>query len=105
MAKFEEHCEDCYRELGDRFEEVNRWLDEWFRVVGPDHRDLRHNERGVEKVRRKWGDKAAKAAEIHIMKDEGCIPKCDGVFMTRLAFNPNIYQAFIKEYENENNTK
>jgi hypothetical protein len=26
--------------------------------------------RGIEEVRRRWGDKAAKAAEIHIRRDE-----------------------------------
>ena len=99
MAKFEEHCEDCFRELGDRFENVNGWLDELFEFVGSDHRDIRHNSKGVEKVRKMWGDKAAKAAEIHIMRDEGCIPKIDKAFNLRLAFKPHIHQAFLKEYE------
>jgi hypothetical protein len=100
MAKFEEHCEDCFRELGDRFEDVNRWLDELFEFIGSDHRDIRHNEKGVAKIKVMWGDKAAQAAEIHIKRDErGIVPKCDKSFMMRMAFKPNIYQAFLKEYE------
>jgi len=99
MAKFEEHCEDCQRILGERFENVNGWLDELFEFVGSDHRDIRHNEKGIEKVRKMWGDKAARAAEIHIMRDEGRIPKIDKAFNLRLAFKPHIYQAFLKEYE------
>jgi hypothetical protein len=49
-----------------------------------------------------WGDKAAKATEIHIKRDcHGIVPKVDKVFMTRMAFKPNIYQVFFKEYGNE----
>jgi hypothetical protein len=33
------------------------------------HRSFRHNVNGVEEVRKKWGDEAAKAAEIHIKRD------------------------------------
>jgi len=101
MAKFEVHCQDCMDQLGDRFEQVNSWLDELFSLVGSGHRDIRHNEKGVEKVRQMWGDEAAKAAEIHISKDEGCIPKIDLTFQMRLAMKPHIHQAFIKEYEDE----
>ena len=100
MAKWEEHCQDCERELGERFEEVNGWLDELFEFVGSDHRDIRHNELGVEKVREMWGDKAAQAAEIHIRRDEhGAIPKVDDAFKLRMAMKPHIHQAFLKEYE------
>ena len=77
MAAFEEHCEDCVKELGKPYEEVHRWLDELFRKVGPKHRSIRHHNEGIEEVRAKWGDEAAKAAEIHIKKD------CYGVVPTR----------------------
>lgn len=102
MSKFEEHCEDCKRELGNSFEQVNEWLDEFFEFVGADHRDIRHNDRGVQKAIKIWGEEAGKAAEIHIKRDcHGSIPKVDNVFMMRMAFKPHIYQAFLKEYENE----
>jgi len=70
MAKVAEHCQDCIDELGEPFEQVHKWLDGLFRYAGSDHRDIRHNVKGVEKVRKMWGDKAAKAAEIHILKEE-----------------------------------
>ena len=100
MAKVSEHCEDCLRELGDEFLEVNLWLDELFDFVGSAHRDIRHNELGIRKIREKWGEKAGRAAEIHIMRDCDCIPKVDDEFTMKLSLgNSNIYQAFLKEYE------
>lgn len=77
MAKFEEHCEDCKRELGESFDYVHKWLDELFSKLGAKHRDARHHTGGVEEVRKKWGDRAAQAAEIHIKKD------CNGIIPTR----------------------
>ena len=100
MPKFEVHCEDCVRELGKPYKEVHKWLDELFSVLGADHRDIRHNVLGVEKVRKMWGDEAAKAAEIHIMADEYCIPKIDDVFKIRVAMSTHLHQAFRLEYPN-----
>tara|TARA_Y100000310_G_C20357186_1_gene657232 strand:+ start:297 stop:620 length:324 start_codon:yes stop_codon:yes gene_type:complete len=72
MAWFNEHCEECQEKLGERFEQVHRWLDELARKVGKGkHRSARHHKDGVEEVRKKWGDKAAQAAELHIMTDYG----------------------------------
>lgn len=70
MASLEVHCQDCVEALGEPFERVHIWLDEFFKTVGPQHRAIRHNAEGVAEVRRMWGDKAAKAAELHI--------ECDG---------------------------
>ena len=98
MARISEHCEDCAAVLGDPCREVNEWLDELFDKLGPDHRDIRHNEKGVEKVRKMWGDRAALAAEIHIRRDEGCIPKVDAVFKLRVAMNVPVRLAYIEEY-------
>lgn len=98
MAWISEHCEDCASALGDPFREVNEWLDELFDSLGPAHRDVRHNELGVEKVRKMWGDRAALAAEIHIRRDEGCIPKVDPAFKIRVVMNPPVRIAFINEY-------
>jgi len=75
MPKFEKHCQDCMEQLGESFEEVHTWLDEFFEEQGPSHRDVRHHEGGVEEVRKKWGDRAAEAASIHIKADcKGKIP-------------------------------
>jgi hypothetical protein len=54
---------------------VHHWLDELAKIYWPwmGHRVHRHTKEGIEVVRQKWGDMAAKAAEIHILKDEGAI--------------------------------
>ena len=69
MASLQEHENDCYAALGNPFTEVHRWLDEFFRTMGPKHRAIRHHQGGVDEARKKWGDDAAQAAEIHIHKD------------------------------------
>jgi len=90
MASFEEHCEDCIRELGKPYQGVHIWLDELFKKLGPKHRDARHHIGGVEEVRKKWGDESARAAEIHIMKDcGGIIPSKEEAQMFSL-FGPDI---------------
>jgi len=71
MPSFEEHCRECELRLGNRFEYVHHWLDEL--AHNPhffiQHRQFRHNQKGIEWIRKKWGDKAVKAAEIHIRMD------------------------------------
>lgn len=69
MASEKEHSADCVKELGEPFTEVHQWLDELYPKLGHNHRSARHHVVGVEEVRAKWGDRAALAAEIHIMKD------------------------------------
>jgi hypothetical protein len=73
VASFEEHCQDCIAQLGDPFPEIHIWLDEFFPTKGLHHRVVRHHLGGVSEVERKWGHKAALAAEIHIKKDCGGI--------------------------------
>ena len=69
MSILKDHCEDCLKELGEDFRFVHEWLDELFKYTGPDHREYRHNRKGIEEVRRRWGDRAARAAAIHIKRD------------------------------------
>ena len=71
MPSLSEHSADCCRDLGEPFEHVHEWLDVLFKVMGPKHRSARHHAGGVEQVRKMWGDRAALAAEIHIMRDCG----------------------------------
>ena len=71
MARKEEHCRDCLAELGDAFGYVHEWLDGFQVEYGAAHRPFRHHAEGVETVRAKWGDRAARAAEIHIRRDTG----------------------------------
>ena len=76
MATIDEHCQDCLEALGDPFPHVHEWLDEFQVDYGPMHRSFRHHVEGVERVRAKWGDRAARAAEIHIRRD------CGGVILS-----------------------
>ena len=71
MAKFEEHCRACVEELGEPFEAVHLWLDEFAGQPGiaTRHRRFRHHKEGIEEVRAKWGDRAAQAAINHIRLD------------------------------------
>lgn len=69
---FEEHCRRCQELLCDRFEQVNRWIDELAHTgpkFNPYHRKHRHNHEGINEVRNCWGDKAAEAATLHILDD------------------------------------
>jgi len=85
MSTFERHCEDCVRELGESFDYVHEWLDEFYEEQGPNHRDVRHHEDGVEEARQKWGDKAAEAAIVHIKADcKGSVPTMQQVKLWRL---------------------
>jgi len=74
MAKFEEHCADCERLLGNKHEEVNRWMDELFREYGADHRRHRHCWSGVRQAKHLYGEDGAKAAIVHIVRDCGGVP-------------------------------
>jgi hypothetical protein len=75
MAKSEEHCRDCERILGNKHEDVNRWMDELFRQYGPKHRKHRHCWAGVREAQRLFGDEGAKAAIVHIVRDCGSVPR------------------------------
>jgi len=75
MASWKEHSDDCEKQLGKGWDVVHHWLDEYAKIYWPwkGHRIHRHHLEGVQEVREKWGDEAAKAAEIHIIKDEGSV--------------------------------
>lgn len=71
MPTYDDHCRKCEQELGDAFEHVHLWLDEFYgkSPCYSRHRFLRHHLKGIEEVREMWGDRAAMAAEIHIRQD------------------------------------
>jgi len=74
--RYQEHCKECEEKMGKAWDVVHLWLDEFAKDTDGwiGHRMKRHNLAGVEEVRHKWGDEAAKAAELHIIADEGKIP-------------------------------
>ena len=74
MAFKEQHAEDCERLLGEPFWEVHNYLDELAKKWPPNkygawHRGYRHNKTGVKYCLHRWGEKAAMAAKIHIVRD------------------------------------
>ena len=76
MPPFKQHCADCVRELGKPYERIHQWLDEYAKLyvtqsgcISMRHWLHRHHKAGVEEARAKWGDDAARAAEIHILAD------------------------------------
>ena len=71
MPSFIEHCAETTAALGQPFEEVHRWLDEFAGKppYGMRHRKLRHHLAGIEQARKLWGDQAAAAARLHIIAD------------------------------------
>ena len=98
MPTFEQHCTDCLMKLGEKYEDVHRWLDEYAKKYnvwqyGPYHRHFRHHKQGVNEVRRMWGEGAAKAAELHILFDMGYIPNQEPV--------KEIYKRLLEEADNE----
>lgn len=104
MPSYEVHCADCVRELGEDFGYVHKWLDELFPEMGPSHRDVRHHKAGVEEVRQKWGDRAARAAEIHIIADVGYVPTVEQAKMWSLfssAREDEFYDSLKKNIDND----
>jgi hypothetical protein len=85
MAHFDQHCRDCERVLGRRYEDVNRWMDELFRLFGPDHRAYRHHWRGVYTAKGLWGEDGARAAVVHIVRDCGSVPMARSYEQTNLG--------------------
>ena len=69
--KFEEHCQECIEKLGNPFEEVHIWLDEFAgsKRYGMKHRKARHHLKGIEEVRKLFGEDAVEAAKLHILSD------------------------------------
>jgi hypothetical protein len=77
MASRKEHCKETLEKLGQEWDEVHAWLDGLACVSGQlniNHRRWRHHDEGIEVIREMYGDVAAEAAKIHIIRDFGRIP-------------------------------
>jgi len=77
--RYQEHCKECEEKLGKDWAVVHRWLDRHAKYFWPNpvHRVFSHHRKGIEEVRRMWGDDAAKAAELHVLADMGFVPEDD----------------------------
>jgi hypothetical protein len=69
--KFEAHCAETIALFGKSFEQVHVWLDELAgrEGIGLKHRRYRHHLKGVEEIRKMYGEMAARAAIQHIKTD------------------------------------
>ncbi len=70
-----EHEDICLEKFGERFEEIHRFLDQYFADFGIWHRRIFHHTEGIKLIVEKFGQEARKAAEQHIIDDIGHIPK------------------------------
>jgi len=74
MSYIEEHCKDCVEELGEPFYEVHAFLDQYSEMFpithfAAYHRTFLHNTYGLRLVKAMWGEKAWKAAVLHVVTD------------------------------------
>lgn len=90
MTFVKEHIKDCEKYLGEPYEEVHKWFDEFSKLFQPSvfndyHRTFRHNSYGLTCIKGMWGKEAELAGRIHLVRDylEGPIP------------NENILQKYI----------
>lgn len=67
----EEHYDSCYKKLGNGWGKVHKWMDQHAGISFPStaHRCINHHQKGIEEVRKMWGDEAAKAALLHVEDD------------------------------------
>jgi hypothetical protein len=77
MASLQQHNVDCNRWLGAECEDVNRWMDEWFAMLGPAHRKVRHHWEGIHEAQQLFGLRGRRAAIIHVLRDCRHIPSRD----------------------------
>jgi hypothetical protein len=74
MARIKEHMNDCEELLGNPWERVHKFLDQYAELFPVEifteyHRGFLHNRYGIEVVRAMWGIEAGQAAIIHIVRD------------------------------------
>lgn len=104
MASLAQHNGDCTKFLGEPFENVNLWIDEFFAQYGPAHRRFRHHREGVEEARELFGDRGAVAASIHILRDCRHIPRKEDYelgYVDALGLKANWSVASYIKYSEE----
>ena len=84
IASLEQHERDTTKWLGSRFTEVHKWLDEFFPTSGSSHRKFRHHEEGIREAAKLFGESAADAARVHILRDCRNIPGADDYVQGRV---------------------
>lgn len=67
-----QHVDRTRKAFGDKgYEEVHRFLDQYFNLYGPYHRVALHHKMGVELCVQKFGEEVRPVVELHILDDMG----------------------------------
>ena len=69
MVSFEEHCRISELRTGKRYEDLHKWIDEFHKELGVNHREKRHGLNDIEEVRKKWSDDGIIEFLVHIIVD------------------------------------
>ena len=69
MPSFEEHCNSSELRTGKRYEELHKWIDEFQKEMGINHREKRHSLNDIDKVRERWGEEGVIEFLVHIIAD------------------------------------
>jgi len=104
MASLTQHNEDCKKFLGESFENVNKWIDEYFTQHGAKHRRFRHHREGIDEARDLFGERGALAAAIHILRDCRHIPREEDYvlgYVDALGLKANWSTASYIKYSEE----
>jgi hypothetical protein len=72
--KSKEHAKSCKAEFGNSFTEVHYFMDQYSKIFPRQHRKLYHHRQGLTFIAERFGSEAVKAAERHIIEDEGLVP-------------------------------
>ena len=91
----EEHARSCEAAFGEGFREVHDFLDQYAHRFPRIHRKLYHHKKGVELIVAKFGPEARKAAERHIVEDEGFVPEDHTYFE---ADDPDLLKLVEETY-------
>ncbi len=59
MPSFEEHCKFSDLRTGKRYEDLHKWMDEFQKDMGVNHREKRHSLNDIEEARKQWGDEGS----------------------------------------------
>jgi len=70
-----EHARSCEDALGNSFAAVHDFLDQYSQAFPGQHRKVYHHRQGLAIVAERFGPEAVKAAERHILEDEGLVPE------------------------------
>ena len=71
----EEHGKSCEAAFGNSFAAVHDFLDQYSKAFPRQHRKVYHHRQGLSVIAERFGPEAVKAAERHIIEDEGFVPE------------------------------